>query len=84
MYGPVVNKNSLERILMLFFDRLCDSHCWIMLYFFACRSTMAGVPGQGFTPGTAAAPYSQVEISISCRFVHLLLDCGKVKVHLVA
>lgn len=28
---------------------------------------MAGVPGQGFRPGTAAVPCSQVEISVSCR-----------------
>ena len=35
---------------------------------------MAGVPGQGFTPGTAAVPCSQVEISVSCRFV-LTLYC---------
>ena len=29
---------------------------------------MAGMPGQGFTPGSAAAPSSQVEISVSCRY----------------
>ncbi|XP_053401940.1 copine-8-like isoform X2 [Mercenaria mercenaria] len=28
---------------------------------------MAGLPGQGFQPGSAAAPSSQVEISVSCR-----------------
>ncbi|XP_060559061.1 copine-8-like isoform X2 [Ruditapes philippinarum] len=28
---------------------------------------MAGIPGQGFQAGSAAAPSSQVEISVSCR-----------------
>jgi hypothetical protein len=30
---------------------------------------MAGIPGQGFQAGSAAAPSSQVEISVSCRSV---------------
>jgi len=28
---------------------------------------MSGIPGQTFTPGSAAVPSSQVEISVSCR-----------------
>lgn len=73
-----LNECGIECLMFITFsDWIPDFLCFCVLtaWFLEFKVTpflkeyraMSGLPGQTFTPGTAAVPSTQVEISVSCR-----------------